>query len=284
METMARLQEILKRQGLDTTSEKLSAKDYEQFKVDGLNNTVGDRDKEDGYNCPLCKNKGFVAKLTEHNGMYSHCFVDCKCVEIRNSIMRMKRSGLKDIIKDYTFDKFKDTENWQKAMKSAAMEYAKEPSGWFFLGGQSGCGKTHLCTAICREFLLSGRSVQYLVWRDDIVLMKANVNDAEQYSKLIDRFKTADVLYIDDLFWTGTDNGDKKKKPTGGDVNVAFELLNYRYNNPSSITIISSELTEDEILDINEAVGGRIYERAKKAFSIAPDRNKNYRIKGAVTL
>ena len=51
-------------------------------------------------NCPLCKNKGFIAKLTEHGGMYSHCFVDCKCVEIRNSIMRMKRSGLKDIIKE----------------------------------------------------------------------------------------------------------------------------------------------------------------------------------------
>ena len=283
METMTRLQEILKRQGLDTTSEKLSPKDYEQFKVDGLNNTVGDRDKADGYDCKLCKNKGFIAKVVENNGMYSHCFVDCKCVEIRNSIMRMKRSGLKDIIKDYTFDKFEDTEPWQKTLKSAAMEYAKDTEGWLFLGGQSGCGKTHLCTATCREFLLSGRSVQYMLWRDDVTKLKSAVTDSEEYTKLIDRYKNADVLYIDDLFKTGkVDSGFQK--PTGADINVAFEILNYRYNNPSLITIISSELSEDELLDIDEATGGRIYERAKKAFSIAADRKKNYRIKGAVTL
>lgn len=282
METMARISEILKKRGLDTTS-KLSPKEYEQFKVDGLNNTVGDRDKEDGYNCPLCKNKGFIAKLTENDGNYSHCCTDCKCVEIRNSIMRMKRSGLKDIIKDYTFDKYETNEPWQKTLKSAAMEYAENPDGWLFLGGQSGCGKTHLCTATCREFLLAGKRVQYMLWRDDVVAIKANVNEGEVYNKLIDRFKTADVLYIDDLFKTGkVDNG--YQKPTAADVNVAFEIINYRYNNPALITIISSELTEDEILDIDEATGGRIYERAKKAFSIGKDRKKNYRIKGAVSL
>ena len=282
METMARISEILKKRGLDTTS-KLSPKEYEQFKVDGLNNTVGDRDKEDGHNCPLCKNKGYIAKLTEEDGHYSHCFTDCKCVEIRNSIMRMKRSGLKDIIKDYTFDKYETNEPWQKTLKSAAMEYAKNPDGWFFLGGQSGCGKTHLCTATCREFLLAGKRVQYMLWRDDVVAIKANVNEGEVYNKLIDRFKTADVLYIDDLFKTGkVDNG--YQKPTAADVNVAFEIINYRYNNPALVTIISSELTEDEILDIDEATGGRIYERAKKAFSIGKDRKKNYRIKGAVSL
>ena len=283
METMSRLTEILKKQGLDITSEKLSPRDYEQFKVDGLNNTVGDRDKEDGYNCPLCKNKGFIAKVTEQGGMYSHCFVDCRCVETRNSIMRMKRSGLKDIIKDYTFDKFETPEPWQKTLKAAAMEYAKNPEGWLFFGGQSGCGKTHLCTATCREFLLAGKSVQYMLWRDDVTKLKSAVTDSEEYGKLIDRYKTADVLYIDDLFKTGkVDSGFQK--PTAADINVAFEILNYRYNNPALLTIISSELSEDELLDIDEATGGRIYERAKKAFSIAQDRKKNYRIKGAVTL
>ena len=79
METLTKLAEILKSKGLDTTS-KLSPKDYEQFKVDGLNNTVGDRDKADGYDCKLCKNKGFIAKVVEMDGSYSHCFTDCKCV------------------------------------------------------------------------------------------------------------------------------------------------------------------------------------------------------------
>jgi DNA replication protein DnaC len=195
----------------------------------------------------------------------------------------MKRSGLKDIIKDYTFDKFEDPEPWQKAIKKAAMEYAKNPEGWFFLGGQSGAGKTHLCTAICREFLLAGKRVRYMLWRDDVVKIKGAVTDSEEYCKMIDEFKRVDVLYIDDLFKTGKAADNSVQKPTGADINVAFEIINFRYNNPSLLTIISSELTEDELIDIDEAIGGRIYERAK-AFTIGKSRDRNYRIKKAVTL
>jgi DNA replication protein DnaC len=166
---------------------------------------------------------------------------------------------------------------------SAAMEYAKNPEGWFFLGGQSGAGKTHLCTAICREFLLAGKRVRYMLWRDDVVKIKGAVTDSEEYSKMIEQFKTVDVLYIDDLFKTGKAADNSIQKPTGADINVAFEIINYRYNNPALLTIISSELTEDELIDIDEAIGGRIYERAK-AFTIGKSRERNYRIRKAVTL
>lgn len=282
---MDRLQEILARFGnTGTTFEKMTPKEYEQFKVDGLNATEGNRHEEDGYHCNTCRNKGYIIKLAEYeDGSFHQVCSDCKCVEIRNSIMRMKRSGLKDIIKDYTFDKFEDLEPWQKAIKKAAVEYAKNPEGWFLLCGQSGAGKTHLCTAICREFLLAGKRVRYMLWRDDIVRIKGAVTDSEEYSKLIDEFKRVDVLYIDDLFKTGKAADNSFQKPTGADINVAFEIINYRYNNPSLLTIISSELTEDELIDIDEAIGGRIYERAK-AFTIGKSRDRNYRIKKAVTL
>ena len=263
---------------------QMSPKEREQFNVDGLNSGEGGRHVEDGHNCPHCKNKGWIAKLREHeDGSFGHVFCDCKCVPVRNSIMKMKRSGLKDIIKDYTFEKFEDTEPWQKTIKAAAMEYAKDPQGWFFLGGQSGAGKTHICTAICRDFLLAGKSVRYMLWRDDIVKIKGAVTDSEEYSKLIDEFKKVDVLYIDDLFKTGKATDQSAQKPTGADISVAFEIINFRYNNPSLLTIISSELTEDELIDIDEALGGRIYERAK-AFTIGRSRDRNYRLKKAVTL
>lgn len=280
---MDRLQEILARFGSATMSNPLSPRDYEQFKVDGLNDAVGNRHEEDGYECKICKNKAFVAKLVENpDGSYSHCFTDCKCAEIRRSIMRMKRSGLKDIIRDYTFEKFIDSEPWQQSVKAAAVEYSQNPEGWFFLGGQSGSGKTHLCTAICRKFLLDGMRVQYMLWRDDVVKLKQLVNDPE-YGQVIDRYKSADVLYIDDLFKTGKAADNTIQKPTGGDVNIAFEIINYRYNNPKMLTIISSELSEDELCEIDEATGGRIFERAK-TISIAKDRKRNYRIRRAVTL
>jgi DNA replication protein DnaC len=281
---MDRIQEILAKFG-SATSFDMSPRDYEQFKVDGLNNTVGNRNEEDGYDCPICKNKGTIYKVVDYgDGYFSHCACDCKCAEIRRSIMRMKRSGLKDIIKDYTFDKFEDTEPWQKAIKEAAMAYAENPEGWFALCAQSGSGKTHLCTAICREFLLAGRKVVYMLWRDEIVRIKeAAKGDDSSLQDILEKYKSADVLYIDDLFKTGKDKFDAVVKPSVADINYAFEIINFRYNNPKLLTIVSSELSEEELLDIDEAIGGRIYERAK-TFTIAKSRDRNYRIRKAVTL
>lgn len=154
------------------------------------------------------------------------------------------------------------------------MEYARNPVGWFALCGQSGCGKTHLCTAICRELLLAGKNVRYMLWRDEIVRIKQG---GEEQQRILEDFKNVQVLYIDDLFKSGD------ARPTAADINYAFEILNYRYNCPELITILSSELTEDELLDVDEAVGGRIYERAR-AFTIGRSREKNYRIRKAVRL
>lgn len=286
---MEKMQAIFQRIGSETTFNtyfNMTPKEREQFKVDSFNNSAGSRNEEDGYDCKLCKNHAIIAKLVENpDGSYSHTFVPCRCEETRRSILRLKKSGLKNIIKDYTFDKYEAEEPWQKTLKEAAMEYAhsKQPEGWFFLGGQSGCGKTHLCTAICRGFLLEGRRVMYMLWRDEIVKLKGLVNDAAQYGELIDRYKKAEVLYIDDLFKTGKNSEGEAQRPTPADVNIAFEIINYRSNDPSLLTIISSECTEDDLLDIDEAVGGRIIEKSK-AFSIAKNRKRNYRLKKSVTL
>lgn len=283
MDSMLKIQEILKNAGLETTYSQMTPREREQLRVDSFNEGEGTRNADDGYDCRICKNKGFVAELREQNGVYREAHVVCKCEEVRRSIQRMKRSGLKNIIKDYTFDKFEAEEEWQKAIKEAALQYAKEPQGWFFLGGQSGAGKTHLCTAICREFLLAGKSVIYMLWRDEIVKIKGAATESSEVSKMLDRYKKADVLYIDDLFKTGKAADNTIQKPTVADINYAFEIINYRYNNPNLLTIISSELTEDELLDIDEAIGGRIFERAK-SISIAKNRARNYRIRKAVTL
>lgn len=262
-----------------------------KLKADSFNKGAGTRHEDDGYHCSICNNKAIVAWVAKNEDGTLRCaYSPCKCEEIRRSLIRLKASGLKNIIKDCTFDKFEATEPWQKAIKEAAQEYAKNPQGWFALLGQSGAGKTHLCTAICREFLLAGKRVTYMLWRDDIVKIKnaaqgtAFDEEAIELHKLLYKFKTADILYIDDLFKTGKDpKTGAMQNPTAADINYAFEIINYRYNNPDKLTIISSELSEDELLDIDEAVGGRIYERSK-AFTIGKNRDRNYRIRKAVQL
>ena len=104
--------------------------------------------------------------------------------------------------------------------------------------------------------------------------IKAKAN-SDEYEELLKPWKTVDVLYIDDLFKT-----EQGKNPTTADVNIAFEILNYRYRNSKLITIISSERTIQEIVGIDEAVGSRIFEKSGNyCINISKDIKKNYRLK-----
>lgn len=270
-----------------TTGDKaFDIRGYMERRAQALNEVVGNMNTVDGLECKRCLNRGDIAVATEeYDGGWNVVHRPCKCMKARRSIRQMQRSGLQNVIRDYTFDKFKDEDFWQQDIKQKAMEYARDQEGkWFFIGGQSGCGKTHLCTAICREFLLAGREVRYMMWRDDIVKIKAAANDSELYAERINPLKTAEVLYIDDLFKTGRGRDGEKQWPTGADINAAFEIFNYRTINRLP-TVISSECSIDDLLDIDEALGSRIYAEAGRfGTSIDPDRGKNYRIKGVTRL
>lgn len=261
----------------------MTPEEREKNQAETFNASSGSLNDVDGYDCNKCHNKGLVMRAYQNNGIWSTVCSDCSCMKIRSQIRRMQKSGLKNIIKDYTFAKFQAVADWQIKLKDAAIKYADNPSGWFFIGGQSGAGKTHLCTAICREFLLNGKEVRYMLWRDEVVKLKGAVNDTEEYAKLINQYKNCEVLYIDDLFKTGKGADGQRQQPTGADINIAFEILNYRYNNPDLLTVLSSECTVDDIINIDEATGGRIFERAE-AYSLKPDKTKNYRLKGVVEL
>ena len=276
---MEKIQSLL---GL-TTEQHFDEKAFVQFKVDCENRKEGNENEQDGYNCPICKNKGVIFKVGEYLGSYKEIAADCKCRPIRNSIMRMKRSGLEDVIKKYAFEKFVATEPWQEAVKSKAMEFAKNPDGWFFIGGQSGCGKTHICTAICRALLLDGNEVYYMKWRDDISRLKALALSPDEREQALSKIKNTKVLYIDDLFKTGQNPDGTAPRPTSADINLAFEIINHRYCKKDLITIISSEMEMADLIDIDEATGGRICEKAI-TLNIAKDRSRNYRTRNAMTI
>lgn len=187
---------------------------------------------------------------------------------------KMKRSG---VDRDMTFDSFCLDFDWQQEMSAKATEYALGGylSGqWFFAGGQVGCGKTHICTAIINELLKNNLGCRYMMWRDEAVQLKALVNDFAEYHERVSQWIKAPILYIDDLF--KTQNG---KQPTQADVNLAFQIINARYQDKKYCTIISCEYTTAELMEIDEAVGSRIYERSKAyRVEIEKDMKKNYRV------
>lgn len=223
-----------------------------------------------GYDCPLCLNRGYFTDVLEEAGHFYRVSRECKCMKTRRSLRAIRRSGLAPLLDRYTFDAWQEKEQWQKKAKELALAYAEKPDGWFVMAGSVGAGKTHLCTALCGELLKRGVSVRYVIWRDLTVQAKAVVNDGEAYQAIVEPLKRVKVLYIDDLFKTGG------HKATNGDINLAFELLNHRYNSGLP-TVLSSELTVEDITDIDEAVGSRIYQRSRNYY-IALRGRRNWRL------
>ena len=75
-------------------------------------------------------------------------------------------------------------------------------------------------------------------YRDIIIAIKQNMLDSEMYRKTLNKYKKIDVLLIDDLF---------KGQRTQSDLNIMFEIINYRYMNNLPM-IISTEFTVEELL------------------------------------
>ena len=262
--------------------------EYETEKVKFYNDTVGTLQEKDGYNCDKCRNKGGIMVLRECGNSYEQVYRQCECMKVRSMIMKIQRSGLKNIMNEYTFEKYTAKENWQKSLKLKAKSFLEdETSEWFYIGGQSGAGKTHLCTAITVTYLNQNKAARYMLWRDDVTKIKAVVNDNEEYHKLVNELKTIPVLYIDDLFKMGKNNHGTPQPPTVADINLAYEIINYRYNNKGLITIISSEYTIGEIVKIDEALGGRISEKTAAngyCINLSKDVKKNYRLQGIIEM
>lgn len=229
--------------------------DTAKRKAEAYNEMVGHLE---GYDCPKCKNRGNVMRWDERGNTY---VVECSCMTQRESAHRIRKSGLGNLLDRYTMETWQEPETWQKKMRQSAEEYADNRNGWFYVAGRPGTGKTHLCTALCSLIMERGIEVRYLLWRDFSVKAKALVTDAAEYARMLNPYRYTPVLYIDDLFKTRNN-----AMPTDGDVNLAFELLNDRYNDKRLITIISSELTADDLLAVDEGLGSRIYERSKNNY------------------
>lgn len=249
---------------------------YEQSRVDWLNSTPGNLT---GMDCPKCRNRGYTARLREDLTL---CIVPCDCQETRRSVQRMERSGLEKSIRDMTFDKFRAEEPWQRQLLEGAREYAREGSGWLLICGQSGSGKTHLCTAVCRERLLRGEAVRYMAWREEAARLKAFSQEPQAREAALQELKQSQVLYIDDLFKTGR-GPDGAALPTAADINLAFEILNHRYVSGLP-TILSTEKLVRELTAIDEATASRILERCgRHVYAIARNQRRNHRFRSRST-
>ncbi|MBQ7542571.1 MAG: ATP-binding protein [Clostridia bacterium] len=223
------------------------------------------------YDCPICKNKGCTYVL---DGMVQ-LMRPCSCMEIRAGIQRMKRSGMYEQLDKLTFEAYRVEEQWQKDLLNTAKRYAdNHDKPAFFMGGQRGAGKTHLCTAICAALMKQGFAVRYFVWETDVkeILNRSGVSDREEREALVQPLLQSPVVYLDDFF--------RKDSPSPAERSIAFDVINRRYIE-GKITIISSERTMNALLNIDEAIASRIKEMCGNTYclNIADDPRKNYRLR-----
>ena len=267
----------------DASISNLTEVERVQYFVNVDNARQGHLNQKD-FDCKVCLNKGWIAVVQQHNDIVTQATKICGCMEVRKMIQNARLSGMGELL-DHRLENFKVTETWQGIVLEGARNYLEhQGDSWFAILGQSGAGKTMICSAIANKLLKRYKKVKYMAWTEFTEKLKRMRFDVDR-DEYFDEFSKVEVLYIDD-FLKGSvvdDSGKLKVNPT--DVKYAFQLINERYNK-RLVTIISSEFMIDEIRDyVDEAVAGRINERCKEfCLQIKKDGNKNYRFKQGIIL
>ena len=217
---------------------------------------------EKSYKCTKCRDMTFI--LVENEAL------PCECRALREAEDILKKSGIGKEFRNKRFDNFDFSRSMATMEGYEFLDIENNRCNSVMFLGQVGSGKTHLSMAICNELMDRGISVVYMGYRDAITGIKQNMMDSVYYNKMMNRYKSARVLFIDDLF---------KGKITDSDVNIMFELINHRYFNNLPV-IISSECSVGRLLDVDEALGSRLVEMTKGRVVETRGKELNYRIYG----
>lgn len=245
--------------------------DWQQKIVDDENKKPGKLNEQDGIDCPICKNRGYITVLV--GDPETDPFPDmaqrwCKCMERRKIVWRANDSGMGPML-GRKFSEFKASEPWQKEMKQKAIDYAKHPGGWFTAVGQIGSGKTMIASCVANQLLRDGYKLIVKSWPE--LVREAGV-DWYSEKEALKKYQQIECLFIDDFL---------KTKPNDRALDIAFELLDYRYRN-NMLTLLTSEKSPNDISAYDSAIWSRIRQASGSHITIiAGDNGKDQRRKTA---
>lgn len=267
------------------SSSDLSDEEIVKLQCERHNKEQGSLNETDGYSCSECNNNGyvFVPKFVETYGHWQEVATPCKCQKVRKVLRRLRKSGLQDAI-NKSFKTYEANTEWRAKLKEMVMTWASEQDGgWLYIGGATGSGKTHLCVSAMLQLLKQGKEVYYMLWREDVPKLKSLVTEHEDYERMISEIKNVEILYVDDMFKTGRTESGARQRPTPADINLAFEIINHRYVT-NKVTVITSECSVSDLVDIDQATAGRIVEKSGKYCVSLKGRDKDWRLQGGITL
>ena len=139
------------------------------------------------------------------------------------------------------------------ALNKEAVAYAKralKTGRGAFLHGEFGCGKTLLAAIIAQEFLNAGKTVAFLKVPTLLTDIRDTYNNKSPRSEaeVLKAAFTVDLLILDDF---------GMEKPTLFVGSTLCSIIDARYDQPNTTTIITSNLTLEEIAkQLDHAVDG----------------------------
>lgn len=226
------------------------------------------------FECEKCRDTGWIESDTltlqdgeriENVSQLQSTVKQCNCVEVKRCKKLLKDSGIEEAFHSKTIRGYIPKNELQATTKSMCIEYVrlfeevrKCPENSIALLGQVGAGKSHLVIAMGNALIKSGVGVIYAEYPSTITKLKQLIREEEEFQKMLNRYKNATVLIIDDLFKGMLRNG----RANESDLNIMFDLINYRYLKKSPI-LVSSEYKLRDLVGFDEAIGSRIGEMCK---------------------
>ncbi len=152
-----------------------------------------------------------------------------------------------ELQKSMTFDNFdwkrvnlppEQRENLEEAFR-LALNFAKSPEGWLIFEGVTGCGKTHLASAIVNYCYQANKPALFIVVPDFIDHLRSTFSPESEvsYDQLFESVKNAPMLVLDDF-------GEQTTTPWAQEK--LYQVINYRYN-ARLATVVTTRLSLDEI-------------------------------------
>lgn len=224
------------------------------------------------YDCPKCEDRGYTFEIKDGYEVA----VPCSCLEKKQSVEKMARSGLTEAFKQRTFKTFIVNNEWQLEAKAKAMDYSKnfkETKASLMLSGQPGSGKTHIGVATMLRLIENNTGCVYREYISMLTDLKQTSMDEEEYIRSLEKYINPPVLFLDDFL---------KGEPTIADRKHVYKIINTRYLK-SMPMIISTEKSVKEILNWDEAIGSRLIEMCQgNVIEFPRGLENNYRLRGVI--
>jgi DNA replication protein DnaC len=187
--------------------------------------------------CSVCQDAGYLrASVPIGHPSFGRLFAcDCKKLELerRRSLELQELSNL-DAFASSTFEDFDQSVPGSAQAFQAATAFASDPTGWLFLYGPCGIGKTHLAVAIAKRLVASGTTVYFAVVPDLLDHLRATFDPSSgvAYDHRFTAIRNAPLLVLDDL---GTEN------TTPWAREKLFQIINHRYKEQLPTVLTSNQ-------------------------------------------